>query len=99
MHKIYIKFLLFFSLALNQNLFSSDIFLEPSVNSQEEIQEALILANSGDTLKLGKGTYYFEDGLSLDIDNVTTVAGGSHIMLLTKGPQVSRKIVDIISYN
>ena len=33
-----------------------------------------------------------------NIDNVITVAGGSHIMLLTKGPQVSRKIVDIISY-
>ena len=34
-----------------------------------------------------------------NIDNVITVQGGSHIMLLTKGPQVSRKIVDIISYN
>ena len=34
-----------------------------------------------------------------NINNVITVQGGSHIMLLTKGPQVSRKIVDIISYN
>tara|TARA_X000001036_G_scaffold187583_1_gene176818 strand:- start:1942 stop:3168 length:1227 start_codon:yes stop_codon:yes gene_type:complete len=89
MHKIYIKFLLFFSLALNQNLFSSDIFLEPSVNSQEEIQEALILANSGDTLKLGKGTYYFEDGLSLDIDNVTIEGAGMNETVLNFSKQVS----------
>jgi pimeloyl-ACP methyl ester carboxylesterase len=34
-----------------------------------------------------------------NIDNVITVKGGSHIMLLTKGPLVSRKIVDIISHN
>jgi pimeloyl-ACP methyl ester carboxylesterase len=34
-----------------------------------------------------------------NIDNVITVTGGSHIMLLTKGPLVSRKIVDIISHN
>ena len=34
-----------------------------------------------------------------NINNVITVQGGSHIMLFTKGPQVSRKIVDIISYN
>jgi pimeloyl-ACP methyl ester carboxylesterase len=33
-----------------------------------------------------------------NINNVITVQGGSHIMLLTKGPQVSRKIVDILSY-
>lgn len=89
MHKIYIKFLLFFSLALNQNLFSSDIFLEPSVNSQEEIQEALILANSGDTLKLGKGTYNFEDGLSLDIDNVTIEGAGMNETVLNFSKQVS----------
>ena len=89
MHKIYIKFLLFFSLALNQNLFSSEIFLEPSVNSQEEIQEALILANSGDTLKLGKGTYYFEDGLSLDIDNVTIEGAGMNETVLNFSKQVS----------
>lgn len=33
-----------------------------------------------------------------NIDNVIIIAGGSHIMLLTKGLAVSRKIVDIISY-
>lgn len=33
-----------------------------------------------------------------NINNVITVQGGSHIMLFTKGPQVSRKIVDILSY-
>ena len=34
-----------------------------------------------------------------NIDNAIKIAGGSHIMLLTKGPQVSREIVNIISYN
>ena len=33
-----------------------------------------------------------------NINNVITVQGGSHIMLFTKGHQVSRKIVDILSY-
>jgi pimeloyl-ACP methyl ester carboxylesterase len=33
-----------------------------------------------------------------NINNVITVQGGSHIMLLTKGSLISRKIVDILSY-
>ena len=33
------------------------------------------------------------------IKNTLTIAGGSHIMLLTKGPLLSLKIVDIISQN
>lgn len=32
------------------------------------------------------------------IKNAITIQGGSHIMLLTKGPLISRKIVDILSY-
>jgi pimeloyl-ACP methyl ester carboxylesterase len=34
-----------------------------------------------------------------NIDNAIKIAGGSHIMLLTKGPQVCREIVNIISHN
>ena len=34
-----------------------------------------------------------------NIDNAIKIAGGSHIMLLTKGSLVSREIVNIISHN
>ena len=34
-----------------------------------------------------------------NIDNAIKIAGGSHIMLFTKGPQVCREIVNIISHN
>ena len=89
MHKIYIKFLLFFSLALNQNLFSSDIFLEPSVNSQEEIQEALIDLEPGDVLTLEAGEYFFEDGISLDVSDVIFEGSGINETILNFGGQVS----------
>ena len=89
MHKIYIKIILFFSLAVIQNLSTEEISLEPSLNSQEELQEALILINSGDTLRLSKGTYYFEDGLSLDVDNVTIEGAGMNETILNFSKQAS----------
>jgi len=89
MHKIYIKIILFFSLALIQNLSTEEISLEPSLNSQEELQEALILINPGDTLRLGKGTYYFEDGLSLDVDDVTIEGAGMNETVLNFSKQAS----------
>ena len=52
MHKIYIKIILFIFFAVGQNLFTSEIYLEPSLNAQEELQEALIVVKEGDTLKL-----------------------------------------------
>ena len=89
MHKIYIKIILFFSLAVIQNLSTEEISLQPSLNSQEELQEALILINSGDTLRLSKGTYYFEDGLSLDVDNVTIEGAGMNETILNFSKQAS----------
>jgi parallel beta-helix repeat protein len=89
MHKIYIKIILCFSLAVIQNLSTEEILLEPSLNSQEELQEALILINSGDTLRLSKGTYYFEDGLSLDVDGVTIEGAGMNETILNFSKQAS----------
>ena len=89
MHKIYIKFILFFSLAVIQNLSTEEISLEPSLNSQEELQEALIVINPGDTLRLSKGTYYFEDGLSLDVDNVIIEGAGMNETILNFSKQAS----------
>ena len=89
MHKIYIKIILFIFFAVGQNLFTSEIYLEPSLNTQEELQEALIVVKEGDTLKLGKGIYYFEDGLSLDIDNVTIEGAGMDDTILNFSKQAS----------
>ena len=89
MHKIYIKFILFFSLAVIQNLSTEEISLEPSLNSHEELQEALIVINPGDTLRLSKGTYYFEDGLSLDVDNVIIEGAGMNETILNFSKQAS----------
>ena len=89
MHKIYIKIILFIFFAVGQNLFTSEIYLEPSLNSQEELQEALIVVKEGDTLKLGKGIYYFEDGLSLDVDNVTIEGVGMDDTILNFSKQAS----------
>ena len=89
MHKIYIKIILFIFFAVGQNLFTSEIYLEPSLNAQEELQEALIVVKEGDTLKLGKGIYYFEDGLSLDVDNVTIEGAGMDDTILNFSKQAS----------
>ena len=89
MHKIYIKIILFIFFAVGQNLFTSEIYLEPSLNAQEELQEALIVAKEGDTLKLAKGIYYFEDGLSLDVDNVTIEGAGMNDTILNFSKQAS----------
>ena len=89
MHKIYIKIILFIFFVVGQNLFASEIYLEPSLNAQEELQEALIVAKEGDTLKLAKGIYYFEDGLSLDVDNVTIEGAGMNDTILNFSKQAS----------
>ena len=89
MHKIYIKIILFIFFVVGQNLFASEIYLEPSLNAQEELQEALIVAKEGDTLKLAKGIYYFEDGLSLDVDNVIIEGAGMNDTILNFSKQAS----------
>ena len=48
---------------------SKVIIVPPSKNAQEQLQEAMILAESGDEIQLTTGVYQIEDGLSLDIDN------------------------------
>ena len=55
---------------------SKQIVLGPTSNSQEEIQEALIDLEPGDVLKLQAGEYFFEDGISLDVDDVIFEGSG-----------------------
>ena len=68
---------------------AEEILIGPSINSQEQVQEALILAKPGDTIKLQEGLYQFEDGLSLDIDNVKIIGAGMDKTVLSFSDQKS----------
>lgn len=46
-------------------------------DANEKLQEALILAEPGDTVELGAGTWKLTDGLSLDVANVTVRGAGT----------------------
>ena len=65
------------SVFMTTNILSEVIIIPPSEDSQERLQEALILANPGDIIQLTTGIYNFEDSLSLDVDGVT-IQGDSH---------------------
>ena len=56
--------------------YSKEIVISPGEDSHERLQEAMILMSEGDTLLLKAGYYSFEDGLSLDVDNVTIIGEG-----------------------
>lgn len=77
--------ILFFSFSLS----AKQIVLSPSDNSQEEIQEALIDLEPGDVLTLEAGEYYFEDGLSLDVDDVIFEGSGIDATILNFENQIS----------
>ncbi|MAR95174.1 MAG: hypothetical protein CMD46_02295 [Gammaproteobacteria bacterium] len=53
------------------NINAKEVFIEPGPNEHERLQEAMILMQEGDTLTIKSGYYSFEDGLSLDVSNVT----------------------------
>ena len=63
--------------------------ISPSSNSQEEIQEALILAEPGDIIELSEGFYELKHGLSLDIDDVSIIGAGQDKTILNFQNQVS----------
>ena len=65
---------IFFLLSVSAfTLEARQLLLTPSENSSEEIQEALIEMQPGDVLTLGPGEYFFEDGISLDVDDVEKI--------------------------
>lgn len=76
---IFLNFLIFIN--LTGSLFSNTI--QPGPLSYEEIQKALILSKPGDIIKLGEGVFEFEDGLSLDINNVTISGEGINKTILS----------------
>ena len=62
--------------------YAKEIIINPGENAQEELQEALILMSEGDTLIMRSGFYSFEDGISLDVDNVTVTGEGMNETIL-----------------
>ena len=71
------------------SLSAKQVLLGPNSNSQEEIQEALIDLEPGDVLTLEPGEYFFEDGVSLDIDDVIFEGSGINDTILNFGNQIS----------
>ena len=86
MHNLLI-FILFASFSFN--LTAKQILLGSNFNSQEEIQEALIDLEPGDVLTLEPGEYFFEDGISLDVDDVIFEGSGIDDTILNFGNQIS----------
>ena len=75
-------------------LFSSFAFLEewkitPGPLANDEIQEALILAEPGDTVFLSKGIYKLDHGLSLDVNDVSIIGEGMYETVLDFSNQKS----------
>ena len=69
-------------LFLSAPVFAAVQIIQPSLNAYEEIQEALILAEPGDIIRLTSGTYNLQDSLSLDVDNVQIEGEGMNQTIL-----------------
>ena len=77
-------------LALSSLSANASIFLiQPSPNAYEEIQEALILAQPGDVVRLTAGRFLLADSLSLDGDGVTLEGEGRDVTILDFTDQLS----------
>ena len=78
-YKILLNFI--FLIILTNQAVSETI--KPGPQSYEEIQSALIFAKPGDIIDLDEGIFYFEDGLSLNVDDVTIQGKGMNKTILS----------------
>jgi parallel beta-helix repeat protein len=78
-YKILLNFI--FLIILTNQAASEEI--KPGPLSYEEIQTALIFAKPGDIIDLDEGIFYFEDGLSLNVDDVTIQGKGMNKTILS----------------
>jgi parallel beta-helix repeat protein len=62
--------------------FAATHHVDPGEDAQAKLQEALILAQPGDTVELGAGRFVLDDGLSLDADGVTVKGMGMDATVL-----------------
>lgn len=74
-------------LFLSGALFSAVQIIQPSDNAYENIQEALILAEPGDIIRLTAGTYNLQDSLSLDVAGVQIEGEGMDQTILNFSDQ------------
>ena len=77
------------SLFLSTSVFSAVQVIQPSENSYQDIQEALILAEPGDVIRLTAGTFYLRDSLSLDVSGVQVEGEGMNQTILDFSDQQS----------
>jgi parallel beta-helix repeat protein len=56
--------------------------ISAGAGAQQRLQEALIVAQPGDVVQLGKGRFALSDGLSLDVDKVTVKGAGAKDSIL-----------------
>jgi len=65
---------------------AAEIAVEAGEGAAERLTEALIMAQPGDTVKIGAGRFDIVEGLSLDVDDVTVKgAGADQTVLSFKG--------------
>ncbi|MDC1242366.1 right-handed parallel beta-helix repeat-containing protein [Gammaproteobacteria bacterium] len=80
----------FFALLfINFYSFSETIIISPSEDPYTEIQEALILANPGDIIRITEGFYQLEDSLSIDVDGLILEGVGMDKTILSFKNQLS----------
>ena len=84
-----ITFFWFLILITSFSASAKEVFIEPSNNSHEEVQTALIELSPGDVLTLSPGTFVFEDGLSLDVNEVIVRGSGMDETILDFKNQMS----------
>ena len=83
------QFLFLASLCVSVSLSSAVQFIKPSENSYVDIQEALILAEPGDIIRLSAGIFTLEDSLSLDVPGVQIEGEGMGQTILDFSNQLS----------
>ena len=76
-------------LFLSSSLYSAIQIVQPSENAYENIQEALILAEPGDVIRLTSGIFNLQDSLSLDIEGVQIEGAGMDQTILNFSDQQS----------
>ncbi len=77
--------LLFFSHVIHAEIYN----IGPGLNSQEQLQELMILARPGDTIQLKEGVYEMSDGLSLTQNEVSIKGAGMHKTVLDFSEQMT----------
>ncbi|NCP12520.1 MAG: hypothetical protein GW859_11370, partial [Sphingomonadales bacterium] len=70
------------AISLSFPALAETISVAPGEGAQERLQEALIVAQPGDTVELGAGRFVLTDGLSLDVDGVTVKGAGQDASVL-----------------